>query len=99
MCNPRKRWESPDVPPDASSVAVAGRNRRAGGVAIPHNGTGVRPHSAAAVLLLQPGRCRQPDRQMVLVRRDLEAPDDHAVGIHPRLRDRLAWRRPRWLLV
>ena len=32
----------------------------------------------------------EPDRQMVLDRRDLEASRDHAVGIDPRVRDRLA---------
>ena len=51
--------------------------------------------AAAAVLLLQSGRCRQPDRRLVRQRRDLEASGDHAVGIDPRVRDRLA-RRRRW---
>jgi len=37
--------------------------------AVPRHRAGVRPHPAAAVLLLKPGRCRQPDRQMVLLRR------------------------------
>ena len=41
----------------------------------------LRPHAAAAVLLLQPGRCRSADRQLVRHRRDLEASLGHADGI------------------
>ena len=69
----RKRRRRSDVPPDAAVLAIAGRRRRAGAVAVLRHRAGVRPHAAAAVLLLQSGRCRQPDRQMVFDRRDLEA--------------------------
>ena len=84
---------------DTAVAAVAGRGGGARAVAVPRHRAGVRPHPAAAVLLLQSGRCRQPDRQMVRERRDLEASRDHAVGVDPRLRDRLARRRAGRLLV
>src|ERR1043166_9912637 len=88
MCSPHKRWRPSDVAPDTAVLGIDGGCGGAVAVAVPRHRAGVRPHSAAAVLLLQPGRCRQPDRQMVLLRRDLEAFDDYAVGVDAGFRHR-----------
>ena len=50
----------------AASPPASGRGRRAGAVAVARHRAGVRPHAAAAVLLFQSGRRRQPDRRLVL---------------------------------
>ncbi len=87
------------VPPDASRLSIVGRRRRAGAVAVARHRAGLRPHPAAAVLLFQSARRRQPDCRLVHKRRDLETPRDHAVGVNSRFRDRLACRRRRRFLV
>ncbi len=73
-----------------------GRRRR---LVRAHDLSDLRPHRAAAVLLLQPGRCGGADRRLVRHRRDLEAPLGDAGRIDPRLRHRLDRRRAGRLLV
>src|SRR5215212_8261982 len=88
-----------DVAPDTAVLAIDGGRGGALAVAVPHHRAGVRKNPVATVLLLQSGRRRQPDRQVVLLRRDLEASDDHVVGVGAGFRDRLGRRRAGRLLV
>ena len=64
-----------------------------------HDLSGVRQDAAAAVLLFQSARRRQPDRRLVRFRRDLEASLGDADRGAPGLRDRLDRRRAGRLLV
>src|SRR4051812_3334393 len=82
------------VTTDASPLSVPGRGGLSRAVAPAHDRANLRPHAAAAVLLFQSGRRRQPDRRVVRQRRDLETSLDYASGVDPRFHDRLACRRP-----
>src|SRR5258708_10622467 len=93
MPSRRKPWGRADVALDPSFPAIAGRHRRARSVAIARQRADFWPRLAAAVLLLQSGRCIQPDHPVVFEWRDLETSGHHAVGVDPGVRDRLPpWR-------
>ena len=83
---------------DSPHFASSGR-RGARGLVRVLDLPGLRPHAAAAVLLLQSGRCRRADRRLVRDRRDLEASAGHAVGVDSGLCDRLGRRHRGRLLV
>ncbi len=88
-----------DVAPDIARLPDSGGDRPCRAVAVARHRAGFRQDPAAAVFLFQSRRCRQPDRGLVRQRHHLETSGDHVVGIDPGVRDRLAGRGRRRLLV